>query len=328
MPNPALIGAGAGLLGSSMIADSTSDAAASSAEAQAKAAEASAFRPVGVTTRFGRSGYSYDPTGKLIGAGYQVSPDLAAMREGLVGLAGGSLGQAQNMAGMQPWFNQQASSLANLGTQYLGTSPQQAAQTWMGQQQGLLAPGREQALSKVRNDLQQSGRAGLSFGATQSGNLAATNPEMAAYYNSLSQQDQQLASQADAYGRERTNYGIGLLGSGVNLAQQGFGLQQEALKPWQSYLNSANAVEGMGQGSLDIATALGSQQSTAGANQGRYLSQTGTQNTGSALGSGLMGLANNQQFTSGLGNWAQGLWNNSISTAPATSNLPNMYLTS
>ena len=306
-----IIGGGLGLLGSSMQADAASDAAAGQAAAAQTAAEASAFRPVGVTTRFGRSGYSYDPTGKLIGAGYQVSPDLAAMREGLVGLAGGSLGQAQNMAGMQPWFNQQASSLANLGTQYLGTSPQQAAQTWMGQQQGLLAPGREQALSKVRNDLQQSGRAGLSFGATQSGNLAATNPEMAAYYNSLSQQDQQLASQADAYGRERTNYGIGLLGSGVNLAQQGFGLQQAALGPWQSYLNSANAVEGMGQGSLDIATALGSQQSTAGANQGRFLSAAGQQYNGSALGSGLMGLAGNRQFTSGLGNWLGGSWGSS-----------------
>lgn len=307
MPDPVTgVGAGLGLIGSSITADAASDAASSQADAAAKAAEAAAFRPVGVTTRFGRSGYNFDPTGKLIGAGYQVSPDLAAMREGLVGLAGGSLGQAQNMAQMQPWFNQQASNIANLGTQYLSTTPQQAAQTWMTQQQGLLAPGREQQLAKVRNDLQQTGRAGLSFGATEAGGRAATNPEMAAYYNSLAQQDAQLASQADAYGRERTNYGIGLLGSGVNLTQQGFGLQQEALKPWQSFLNAANTVEGMGQGSLDLATALGAQQSTAGANQGRYLSSTGGQYTGSALGSGLMGLANNKQFTSGLGNWLSG----------------------
>ena len=140
---------------------------------------------------------------------------------------------------------------------------------------------------------------------------AATNPEMAAYYNSIAQQDAQLASQADAYGRERTNYGIGLLGAGVNTAQQGFGLQQAALSPWSSYFGAANQIEGAGQGAMDLATALGAQQSTAGANQGRYLSAAGQQYNGSALGSGLMGLAGNRQFTSGLGNWLGGSWGSS-----------------
>lgn len=305
-----LIAGGLGLLGSSMTSDAAESSAASQAAAAQTAAEAAAFRPVGVTTRFGRSGYTYDPSGKVIGAGYQVAPDLAAQREGLMGLAGGSLAQAQEWASTQPWFNAKAQQLGQLGESYLATSPQNAAQSWMSQQQALLAPEREQALAKVRNDLQQTGRAGLSFGATQSGNMAATNPEMAAYYNAMAKQDAQLASQADAYGRERTNYGIGLLGSGVNLAQQGFGIQAEALKPWSSYLGAAKTVEGMGQGAMDIATALGAQQSTAGANQGRYLSSTGTPYTGSALGSGLMGLAQNKQFTSGLGNWLGGTWGN------------------
>lgn len=293
-----LIGAGLNLVGGVMQNNSANDA-------NQAAAQASAFKPVGVTTRFGRSGYTYDGGGNMTGAGYQVSPDLAAMREGLMGLAGGSLGQVQNTAILQPWFNQQASQVADLGTKYLSTSPEQAAQGWMQQQQGLLAPGREQQLAKTRNDLQQSGRAGLAFGATQSGNQAATNPEMAAYYNSIANQDAQLASQADAYGRERNTYGLGLLGSGVNLLQQGYGLQQESLKPWQSYLDAAIKTEGMGQGALDIASALGAKSSTAGANQAAYIAKTGT----NPLGTTLMGLGNNQQFTSGMGNWLGGLWN-------------------
>jgi hypothetical protein len=302
----ALIGGGLGLIGSSMQADAASESAASQAAAAKAAAEAAAFRPVGLTTRFGRSGYTYDANGNLVGAGYQVAPDLAAMREGLIGLAGGSLGQAQNAAILQPWFNQQAQQTAELGTKYLSTTPEQAAQSWMSQQQGLLAPGREQALAKVRNNLQQTGRAGLAFGATEAGNRAATNPEMAAYYNAMAQQDADLASKADLYGQARNTYGLGLLGSGVNLLEQGYGLQQAALKPWQSYLGAANTVEGMGAGAMDASSALGAKTSTAGATQAQYLNRT-AQPQYSQLGTGLMGLAQNQQFTNAL----SGLFNSS-----------------
>jgi hypothetical protein len=331
MPNPvgiALGSAGAGLVGSSMQADAASDAATGQAEAARVAAEASAFRPVGLTTRFGRSGYTYDSKGNIVGAGYQVAPDLAAMREGLIGMAGGNLANVQAAAMAMPQINQSAKSLWDLGNKYVATSPEQAAQSWMSNQQALLAPQNEQALAKVRNSLQQQGRAGLAFGATEAGNRAATNPEMAAYYNSLAQQNAQLATQADQYGMDRSKFGAGMLGSGLNLAGEGINLQVKNLDPWKAYLGAANTVEGMGQGAMDASSALGAKQSTAGANQAQYLARAGGGGTGySPVGAGLMGLANNPQFTNALGGlFSGGQPPTGYTQQPGFTNTPN-YLT-
>ena len=303
-----LVGAGLGLLGSSQQADAAGDAAASQAEAARIAADAAAFRPVGLTTRFGKSGYTYDANGNLIGAGYQVAPDLAAMREGMLGMAGGSLSQAQQMRQLQPYLDESGTNLFKLGTQALPqtTDINQLSQNYVNQQKGLLAPGREQDLARVRNSLQQSGRAGLAFGATEAGRQAATNPEMAAYYNSLAQQDAQIAAnavpQAQQQLQNQINTGVGLMGSGINTISQGYGLQTASLQPWQQYMQGAQNVEGMGANSMDLSSALGAKTSTAGANQANYLAKTGMPYTGSAIGAGLMGLANNSQFTNGLGN--------------------------
>lgn len=309
-----LIGAGVGLLGSSMQSDAAESAAGSQAEAARIAAEASAFRPVGLTTRFGKSGYSYDNAGNLIGAGYQVAPDIAAMREGMLGMAGGSLTQAQSARQLQPYLEADATNLYKLGIQALPTTMDMGAlaQQYTNQQKGLLAPGREQDLARVRNSLQQSGRGGLAFGATEAGRQQATNPELAAYYNSIAQQDAQIAAGADQIARQNRqadiNTGVGLMGAGINTVSQGYGLQTAALQPWQQYMQGAQSVEGMGQGALDMSSALGAKQSTAGANQAQYLARTGMPYTGSALGSGLMGLANNSQFTNAAGNWLSGSW--------------------
>jgi hypothetical protein len=64
----------------------------------------------------------------------------------------------------------------------------------MQQQQDLLAPSRERQYAQLQNQLFQTGRGGLSVGATGlrpsgAGGLGATTPEMEAYYNALAQQD-------------------------------------------------------------------------------------------------------------------------------------------
>lgn len=148
----------------------------------AQQAAASQFRPVGITTRFGKSGFQYDPTtGQLVGAGYQAAPDVAGMREALLGIAGGGLQQAQTQQAQQAQINQAAQGLFNLGNQYVAETPQAAAQRYMQQQQQLLAPGREQQLAQLTNQEQQRGRLGLATGATTAGyteggpGLAATN---------------------------------------------------------------------------------------------------------------------------------------------------------
>ena len=148
------------LLGTGLNAAANIYAGNQTANAQAaagqQAAQSAQFRPVGVTTRFGKSGFQYDPTsGQLIGAGYQVAPDVAAAREGLMGMAGTALGQAQQIQAYQPNVNAQAAGLFNLGAQYVAQSPQAAAQQYMTQQQQLLAPGREQQLAQLTNQQQQ-----------------------------------------------------------------------------------------------------------------------------------------------------------------------------
>jgi hypothetical protein len=162
-----LLSSGVGALGTTYAAQQAANAATQSAQ---QAAQMAQFRPVGVTTRFGKSGFNYDPTtGQLVGAGYQVAPDVAALREGLLGMASTGLGQAQQIQGIQPNVNEQARGLFNLGAQYVGQNPQDVAQQYMTQQQQLLAPGREQQMAQLYNQQQQQGRMGLATGGTMAG---------------------------------------------------------------------------------------------------------------------------------------------------------------
>ena len=188
----ALIGGGLGLLGSAMSGNAAENAAQTSANAQLEAArvaaEAQKFRPVGVTTRFGSSNFQMSPEGYLQSAGYDVSPEVAAMRDRLLSQAGG--------AGMQTGEQAQAAQqqLFGLGQQYLAQSPQEAAQQWMQSQQALLQPGRQQAQAGLTQNLFNTGRGGVAV--SQGGMMGAANPEQQALLNAQMMQDMQLAAQA------------------------------------------------------------------------------------------------------------------------------------
>lgn len=258
-----LLGAGASIYTANQQANAVQDAAA-------QAAQASQFRPVGITTRFGKSGFQYDPaTGQLTGAGYQVAPDVAALREGLLGLAGGQLSQAQQAQGFMPAITKASTGLFNLGQQYVAETPQAAAQNWMAQQQQLLAPGREQQLAQATNKEFQRGTMGLATGATQAGyqagapGLMASNPRLAALYNAQAAQDAQLAAQAQQAGQQQVQFGQGLLGNALNLQGAGYGLQRQALAPYTDYFTAARAAETAGMQPVDISLALGTPTAAA-----------------------------------------------------------------
>ena len=278
-----LITAGTNLLGQSLLTGANQNASNSLAQQQLalgqQAANNAQFRPVGITSRFGTSGFQYDQNGNLIGAGYQVAPDIAAMREGLLGYAGQNLANVGAAQGLQQQAISGANSLFNLGQQYVAQSPQAAAQQWMGNQQQLLAPGREQQLAQLQNQQFQQGRGGLAVGATNQGytqggqGLAATNPQLAAYYNAMAQQDATLAAQAQQQGQAQTTFGQGLMTGGLGLAGTGYGLQTAALNPYTTALTGAQATENLGAGALDLSTALGAQQSTSGYRAGALLGQ-------------------------------------------------------
>ena len=256
-----------GLFGSIYSSNRSADAAS---QAGQQAAQAAQFRPVGVTTRFGRSGFDYGPRGELIGAGYQAAPDVAAMRESLLGIGGGALQQAQQAQQFFPQVQAGAQGLFNLGGQYAATSPQAAAADYMSKQQALLAPQREQQLSNVRNRLFQTGRSGLATGATSAGNMAATNPEMAAYYNALAQQDAQLAAQSQQAGQQQVQFGQGLMSGALGLQGAGYGLQQQALAPFTGAFQAATGVEQQAQAPLTLGAGLGSSAAQAGAQGAQY----------------------------------------------------------
>lgn len=264
------------LLGTAGSVYSSNQASNATTNAANQAAQAAQFRPVGVTTRFGKSGFQYDPaSGQLIGAGYQVAPDVAAMREGLMGLAGTGLGQAQAQQATQSGINTAGQGLFDLGAKYVEKSPEDVAKAYMTQQQQLLAPGREQQLAQLTNQQQQQGRLGLATGGTTAGyttggqGLQATNPQMAAYYNALAQQDAQLGANAQTYGNQQVQFGQGLMTGGLNLQGAGYGLQTQALAPYSNYMAGASNLENQGLNAFTQGLGLGSSVtagSTAAAN--------------------------------------------------------------
>ncbi len=257
---PLLLGAGASLLGGFMQGESNKQAANTQAAAQTEAAriaaDAQRFRPVGVTTAFGKSNFGTDAAGNLTSAGYILSPEMAAQRDAFLrqaGTSGMSLAEQGGQAGQ---------GLFNLGQGYLATSPQQAAQDWMKTQQQLLQPGQDQAYAKLQQNLQNTGRGGLAI--AQGGMLGAANPEAQAYYNALAQRDLGLASQAQQEGRAATQFGQGLLGAGIDITSQ-------AYNPYKTQFGLAQNLETAGQNALNIGSELGGRAATAGANVGDTL---------------------------------------------------------
>lgn len=303
-------------------ASQTQAAAATAADQQRQAAQtaayASQFRPVGMTSAFGTSTFTreIDPTTGLpyvSSAGYQASPEISNLQNALMSQYGSQLNFAnQQQQNLQPLstgaaglFNA-APSVMSLGQQYLATSPQQAASDWYNQQVGLLSGTREQQLAGLRNQVFQTGRTGLATGGTSTG-MAATNPEMAAYYNSVAQGNRELAAQADQYGMQRAQFGAGLLGTAGNLYGQGAGLlgtQSQlgaaAYSPLQTLLGVSGTTESMAQQPYQLGMQLG-QAALGGQTAGANLYNTGMGQAASTQYGGVQaGNAANVSLISGL----------------------------
>jgi hypothetical protein len=266
---------GAGLLGGYLQGESAKNAASTSAQAQLEAAriaaEASKFRPVGVTSRYGSSNFQTDANGNLVGAGYNVSPEYQAYQQQLSGLLGNQIQQGLGAQQQYAPLTGAAGSLFNLGQGYLAQSPEQAAQKYMENQQALLAPSREQQSALLMNQLQNSGRTGLSV--AQGGGLMAANPEAAALANARAMQDLQLAANATQAGQQQTAFGAGLFGQGAGLLGQYQQGQVGALSPFQNTLGVQSGIEQLGQGNLTLGAGLGGQAAAYGANAGRFITQ-------------------------------------------------------
>jgi hypothetical protein len=259
--------------GSDSTAAAGQQASAAQAQAARDAAAAAAFRPVGMTTRFGTSQFTRetDPrTGMpyISAAGYTPATELSVLQNQLFGGFGGgfdySQQQAQQLGALAPAAQQlfglggqilptsyqtapsaeaqllasqyqqaqqglmptsfqtsaspEAQALAQqfqrTGAGYLAQSPEEARAEYVRTQQAALAPGQEQQLAGIRNQLFQTGRGGLATGGTSAGGMQQTNPELAAYYNSLAQQNLSIGAGAEQAAQQRQSLGLGMLGQG------------------------------------------------------------------------------------------------------------------
>lgn len=235
----ALIKGGLGLAGGLLQGDTNKDAAATDLAARTaladKAAEMGKFTPVGITTTFGTSNFVTDPKTGAITPSYTLSPTAAGYQKSLSALGNTALSSASN--------------IMNLGNQYINESPEAVRQRYMSTQQSLLAPGQEQQLAGIRTNLANTGRGGLSLGATSDG-MFATNPELAAYYNSVAMTNRGIAADAETNYQNQVKFGTGLLGSATtpftNVFNASTGVETAAQKPLELSTNFANTAASRG----------------------------------------------------------------------------------
>ena len=281
---------GLGLAGSYLNANAANDAASTQAQAQIRAAQIAAdaakFRPVGVTTNFGSSQFNYDANGNLVQAGYNLSPQLQAQQNQIMGASGGLLNQYTGAQAATAPMGQAAQTAMTLGQGYLSTDPLAQAQKYMADQQGLLAPGRAQDFATLQAQNAAQGRSGFAMGGGVNGQMAA-NPEMQAYWNALMQQDAQLAANATQGGMDYAKFGIGTVGSGGDMLSSMYKTQTNAASPYTTALGTANTIEGMGQNAMTLGTNLGNSTTAAAAAGGRLLG-TGMTNAADIVGTQAM----------------------------------------
>lgn len=228
-----LANAGASFYSSYQSRKAAEEAARAQNQLGEKLASYQEFKPYSVTSGFG-TGY-YDT--KKGTAGYEIDPMLAMYRDRLYSMGAGAIDQA-------------------------AMDPNIAAQRYMEQQQGLLAPTRQAEDIALRQ--QQLGRGriglGLSTQAMGAGNAGGyVNPEQYQQALARSRADAEMATKAYDYGQSEVDR---LLGRGTGLFTQGFGVEELGMKP------------------LTIGADLGKAGSTAGANVATSLFNTGQQAIG------------------------------------------------
>jgi len=271
-----LAGPAFSLIGGLISGGKGADAARGQAEALRAAALRSSnmaqFRPIGLTTGFGSSRFRTNELGQVEEAGYELTPELQALRNRFVGGATGyDPTRVQNLA--EPIYGG-ASSLFNLGGDYLGANPQEVAAKYISDRQGLLQPSRAAEFGRINARNYATGRGGLGVQTGTGG--APTNPALQAYYNSIFQQDKALAAEADTEAMNRIRFGGELYGAGGKLASGIPSLFSGSFLPIEKQLELARTVEGMGERPFAMSQELARLQANAGASAGNlYLQPQG-----------------------------------------------------
>jgi hypothetical protein len=250
---------GGGLISGGKAADAAKGQAEALRAAADKASAMAQFNPYGMTTNFGTSIFE---GGK---GSYQLSPELQAISDRLMGYAG-TYDPNQVAQAAQPLYGG-ASSLFQRGAEYLGQSPEQVSAKYMADQQALLAPSRAADLARLQTTNYGRGTGGLAVNTGTGG--APSNPLAQSLFNAQARQDLQLASQADQAAMDRAKFGAGLFGTGGELLRQVPSLTTAGYGPLEAQLGLLGTTEKLGQQPFLLSQDLANQYATAGARAGQ-----------------------------------------------------------
>lgn len=265
---PAIAAAATSLIGSSLAGRSAERAARTAASAQERsariAASASAFRPVGVSTRFGTSRFQMgtDQYGNPIvtGAGYEASPEIRAYQDRLAALAGQGLSEAEGARLFGMPLQDAAQRSFALGAGYLAESPEAARQRAFNLLQDVRRPEQIREENRLAATAFGRGRAGVNIGG-------AGQPELFALARAREEQRARDVLSAEQLAQQQIQFGTGLFGTGANLESTRLGLQSTALSPFMSAFGAQQSLEQAAMQPLEIGAQLGGRNvNVAGAN--------------------------------------------------------------
>ena len=253
-----------GVISGSKAADASKAQAEALRAAGLRASNMAQFRPVGLRTGFGSSNFRVNELGQVEEAGYELTPELQALRNRFTtGATGYDPTRLQQLT--EPIYGG-ATSLFNLGGDYLGANPQEVAAKYISDRQGLLQPSRAAEFGRIQARNFATGRGGL--GVQTGTGTAPSNPALQAYYNSIFQQDKQLAAEADQAAMDRIRFGGELYGAGGKLASGVPSLFSGSFLPIETQLNLAKSIEALGQQPYQMSLDLAAAQAGAGARAG------------------------------------------------------------
>ena len=245
-------------------------AAAAQREAAERAAQVSAFRPVGMTTRFGTGAFETTNVGgvpRVTGASYTVAPELQAIQNEIMGLTGGALTTAQEAQMAAQPLGMAAQRLFNLGGRYISESPEVARQRIFNQLQEARLPAQLQEEQRLEAGAFGRGRAGLNIG-----NIG--QPELYSLARAREAQRAQDIVAANQQAQQEIQFGTGLFGTGAQQLGQQYALPTQALGPLQSYIGTVGTLEQLGQQPFQLGLQVGG-AAQQGANTGAQLLQSG-----------------------------------------------------
>jgi hypothetical protein len=246
--------------------DAANQQAQMSAEQAAALKEASKWKAIGTTNRFGASEQVTDGAGTLIGAQWNMSPEMKAYQERLM----------KGVNGAMP-------------TDFDPAKATEAQYQLLKNQQ---APGVERGYSGLLSNLVNKGTLGLSTGGTEglggSASMRQSNPQLEAFFNAIAQQDASNLTTAQSSVRSMMDSDINrsnaLFKQSTNVDDRGDASLDRTIK-WGADQRDA-AMRGAG--------AAATQSNLAG-------SQMADANSGSMFGSLLQGIGSSPNLGSSIG---------------------------